>query len=108
MKCYMCNKGNLIRKKTEFKLYGESLGKFDSDVCSKCGEVFYDEKASDLIDAAAKQKGLWGLEATTKIAQAGDSLVIRINKKLAEFMKLKKGEEVKLHPESKDKLIIEM
>ena len=63
---------------------------------------------SDMIDEAAKAKNLWGLGAKSKVGIAGDSFIIRVNKKLAKFLDLKKGEEVSLRPESKNKLIIEL
>ncbi|MBI4447926.1 hypothetical protein HY643_03015 [Candidatus Woesearchaeota archaeon] len=68
MKCYTCEKGNLKRIKSEFKLYGLILGKFNSEVCDKCGQTFFGENASNAIDKVAKQKGLWGLDAKTKVA----------------------------------------
>lgn len=108
MKCYVCDRGNLVKKKIEFKLYGELLGHFEAEVCDKCNEQFFDEKTSDEIDEIAKKKGLWGLEAETNVSKAGDSLVIRVNKNIAQFLKLKKGERVKLHPETRNKLIIEV
>ena len=106
-KCYTCEKGNLERKKVDFMLYGELIGKFDADVCSKCGEKFFDEKTSKKIDEATKAKGLWGLEVETSVGQSGDSLMVRINKQLAEFLHLHKGEKIKIWPESRKKLVIE-
>ncbi|MBI2672696.1 YgiT-type zinc finger protein [Candidatus Woesearchaeota archaeon] len=108
MECYTCEKGNLVKKKVEFKLYGESFGHFDAEVCDKCGEQFFDEKTSDEMDEIAKKKGLWGLESETNIAKAGGSLVIRVNKNIAQFLRLKKGEKVRLHPEDRNKLIVEV
>lgn len=95
-------------KKIDFKIYGVSLGKFNAEVCSDCGEEVFSEEVSDQMDKIAKEKGLWGLEAKTKVAKSGDSLVIRVNKKLANFLKLKKGEEITLVPESKNKLVVEI
>ncbi len=105
-KCYLCEKGNLKKKKVPFGLYGIELGKFEAEVCSKCNEKFFDEKSSDLIDEAAKAKGLWGLEARTKVSKAGDSLIIRVNKKLADFYGLRQGGEVSLSPKNKKELLI--
>lgn len=105
MKCDECG-GKIVKKKKEFKLFDISLGKFDALVCSKCDQTLFTEEVSDQIDKIAKEKGLWGLESRTKIAQTGDSLAIRVNKKLAKFLNLKKGEEVTLIPESKNKIII--
>ena len=106
-KCDECG-GTIVQKKTDFSLYGQSLGMFPAQVCSKCGETVFTEEVSDKIDIIAKEKGLWGLDLTTKVSQAGDSLMIRINKKLADFMGLKKGEEVHIHPQNKKRIVIEV
>src|SRR3989344_8942832 len=108
MNCANCDSKHVTKKKVDFKLYGMSVGKFEAEVCSDCNEVIFDEAASSQMDAAAKEKGLWGLESRSKVAQSGDSLVIRVKKKLANFLGLKKGEEVTLTPDSKRKLIIEI
>ena len=47
-KCYMCENGDLIKKKVDFSVYGINIGKFEAEVCDKCKEVFFDEKASDV------------------------------------------------------------
>ena len=107
-KCYICEKGNLKKKKVDYSLYGELIGKFNAEVCDKCGETFFSEEVSEKITEIAKKKGLFGLEAKTKIGQAGSTLDIRLPKKIIAYMKLKKGEEIKLIPESKNKLIIQV
>lgn len=98
--------GKTSKKKVDFSMYGTSLGKFEAEVCQKCCETLFSEKVSDQIDEAAKKKGLWGLEANTKIGQAGDSLMIRVNKKIADFYGLEKGEEVTLMPKNKGELSV--
>lgn len=107
-KCYICEKGMLKKKEVDFSMYGELVGKFNATVCSLCGEKFFDEKESNQIDEAIKAKGFWGLETETNISQSGDSLMVRINKPLAEFFKLYKGEKVKIRPEDKKKILIEI
>ena len=107
-RCYICERGKLENKKVDFSLYGISLGRFAAQVCSKCGEIFFSEEVSDEIDNEAKKRGLWGLEAVTKIGKVGNSFDVKINKKIAEFLSLKKGEEVRIYPEGKEKLVIEI
>ncbi|MBI2130977.1 YgiT-type zinc finger protein [Candidatus Woesearchaeota archaeon] len=105
-KCYICETGNLNKLKVDYFLYGTSLGKFDAEVCDKCGETFFDEKVSKKMTEIAKKKGLWGLQAKTKIGQAGTALDIRLPKRIIDFLNLKKGKEVEIYPEGKNKLII--
>jgi len=106
MKCLNCGSSKVKKKRVDFKVYGISLGKFEAEVCSKCGEEITNEATFDKIEKVAKERGLWGLEARSKIGIAGDGLVIRVNKKIADFMDLKKGEEITLIPENKNKLNI--
>lgn len=104
----MCNEGRLEKKRTDYFLLGEDLGKFEAEVCDKCGEQFFDESEDEKITKIAKEKGLWGIMARTKIGQAGSTLDIRLPKKIIEFLNLKKGEEVIVYPEGKKRLIIEI
>lgn len=105
--CEECG-GEIERRNVEFKLYGESVGLFPAEVCVKCGEEIFDEKTSDKIDEAVKRRGLWGLGAGAKVIQVGSSTAVVVNKKIADFLKLKKGELVYVHPESKHKLVMEI
>ncbi|MBW2968681.1 hypothetical protein KY304_02555 [Candidatus Woesearchaeota archaeon] len=106
-KCEECN-GKIIRKKVSFNLYGIDLGKFTADFCPKCNEEVYDEKTLDKINKIAKKKGLWGLESRTKVGEVGNSLDIRISKKIADFIGLRKGEDIIVHPESKKRIVIDV
>ena len=103
--CEEC-KGKVIRKKAEYKYLGEHMGNFEADVCTKCGEKVFDEDTSDKIECIVKKKGLYGLGARTRVGKVGTSLDVKINKRLAEFLNLKKGTEVRIYPENKKKLII--
>lgn len=105
-KCYLCEKGGLKEKKIDYELYGVLLGRFNAEVCNACGETFFDEKVSKKMTELAKEKGLWGLHATTKIGQAGSTLDIRLPKKIINFLNLKKGKEVTIYPEGKNKMVI--
>ena len=105
-KCYICEKGNLRKEKSDYKLYGISLGKFNAEVCGKCGEIFFDESVSKKMTEVAKKKGLWGLQTKTKIGQSGTTLDIRLPKRVIDFFNLKKGKEVEVYPEGKNKLVI--
>lgn len=103
--CEECG-GKIIHKIVDYILLGENLGKFPAEVCTKCGEQVFDEGVSEKIDIIAKQKGLWGLQAKTKVGKIGNSFNVLINSKIAKFLELKKGEEVVVYPESKNKLVI--
>lgn len=101
----MCE-GNLRKKKIKEYQFGVYLGEFPAEVCTKCDESFMDGVTMRKIEEAAKKKGIWGLGKETKITRTGNSLAVRIPKKLADYLHLSEGEDVYIHPE-KDKLIIE-
>lgn len=105
-KCYICEKGHLTKKKVDYSLYGVNIGKFNAEVCNKCGEIFFDEDTSKKMTEVAKKKGLWGLQTKTKVGQAGTTLDIRLPKRIIEFLNLKKGKEVEIYPEGKNRLVI--
>lgn len=105
-KCPICEKGELKNNEIEESMFGVYLGKFQAEVCNKCGESFTNEETTKKIENAAKEKGLWGLGVKTKIAKTGNSLAIRIPKNIAKFLNFKEGKEAFIHPE-KDKLIVE-
>ena len=107
MKCIMCE-GNTIKKNIEYREFDVSLGSFKADVCKKCGETYFDEETVGEIQAKSKQLGLFGLAKKVKIAEIGNSIAIRIPKEIAEFLKLDKGKEVIIFPESKHGLRISL
>jgi len=106
MKCPICKKGILKSGKFKEEMFGVYLGEFPAQICSKCNESFTDEKTTLKIENSAKAKGVWGLGKKTKITKTGNSLAIRIPKKIANFLNLKEGNDAYIHPD-KNKLVIE-
>ncbi|MFQ5815996.1 MAG: hypothetical protein ACE5G7_05815 [Candidatus Hydrothermarchaeaceae archaeon] len=107
MDCPICE-CSMERKKIPYQIGSVKLGSFEADVCTSCGEVFFTEKSSDAIDKKAKEDGLWGLGKKGKIGYSGNSLIVRIPKKVAEFMNLETGVEILIKPEGKRRLVIEV
>ena len=105
--CEECN-GKIAKKNVEYIFLGQNLGKFPAEVCTTCGEQVFEEGVTRKIAAMTKQKGLWGLHDRARVNQIGGSIGITINKKIADFLALKKGEEVILYPENKKRLIIQI
>lgn len=105
-KCPICEKGLLKKGKIKETMFGVYLGEFPAEICTKCRESFTDEETTKKIEEVAKKKGIWGLEAETKITRTGNSLAVRIPKKIVDYLKLKEGEEAYIHPEG-HKLVIE-
>jgi len=106
MKCPVCDKGILKKGKIKETMFGIYLGEFPAEICNKCNESFTDEKTTRAIEDVARKKGIWGLGKKTKITKTGNSLAVRIPKEIADFLKLKEGNEAYIHPE-KNKIVIE-
>jgi len=106
MKCIICD-GETQRKNVDYKEFGITLGRFSADVCGQCGEVFFDEKTAEIIQQKSKERGLFGLAKKAKVAKIGNSIAVRIPKEIVEFLKLKKGKEVRIFPEGSKGLRIE-
>lgn len=96
----------MVRKKTKYMYDELDLGEYDALVCNKCGETFFTEESSLEIEKKAKELGIWGIEKKSKISYAGNSLMVRIPRNIAKFMKLRKGEEILIRPEGKKKLVV--
>jgi hypothetical protein len=102
----MCEKGTLKPTKEKFVMFGIDLGTYPAEKCTFCGEIFNDAAVMDQIEATAKRKGIWGIGKKTKITRSGNSLAVRIPKDIANFLHLKEGQAVAIHPDDK-KLVIE-
>jgi len=107
-KCPVCDKGKLIKKNVGYSVYGIELGKFPAEVCSNCKEEWFSEETAKKIEKIEKEKGLFGLSKQSKISYSGNSLIVRIPKEIAKFMKLKKETSIMIHPEGKNKISIEV
>lgn len=105
--CEECG-GKVEEKTVDYIFMGENLGKFKAEVCTKCNEQVFDEDVSKKITEIAKEKGLFGLYAKTRVSILGNSMAITINKKIADFLELKKGKEITIYPKNKHQLIIDI
>ncbi len=106
MKCPSCE-GKLRKGNVKEYMFGVYLGEFPAQICDKCNDSYTDSETTKRIQEIAKKKGVWSLSAKTKVTKTGNSLSVRIPKKLADYLKLKSGVEVYVHPD-KDKIIVEL
>ena len=92
------------KKKIDYLQFGISLGKFDALVCTKCKETLFEGNVSEQIEKKSKELGIWGLAKKTKIGTSGSSLDVKLPKQIADFLKVKKGQEVLVQPSAKNKI----
>ncbi|MDP3639814.1 MAG: hypothetical protein Q8R53_01260 [Nanoarchaeota archaeon] len=96
--CDECKKGKLRKKSVEYVIYGKGLGNFPALVCDRCNETLFAGETFFAIERQAKQKGVWGIAAKTRIGTSGNSLDVKIPKPVVDFLGLRKGQEVVIEP----------
>jgi len=106
--CPICEKGKLVKKVVPYSIYDLEIGKFPAEVCTKCREQWFSEETAKKIEKIEKEKGLFGLSKQSKIGYSGNSLIVRIPSEIAKFMNLKKEKTISIHPEGKNRLLIEV
>lgn len=102
-KCYECDEGTLEKKDVEYRKYGILIGMYTAEVCQKCNSIFFESKAVAEIEAKVKKMGLWGLRNRSKVGTSGNALDIKLFKRLVDFMKLHKGQDIEIQPVNKQK-----
>ena len=80
-KCPICEEGKLRKGRIKENMFRTYLGKFQAEICTKCGESFTNSETTKKLEEAAKKKGIRGLGAKTKITKTGNSLAVRMPKK---------------------------
>ena len=106
--CPVCGNGKLKPTQVPYEVYGVKLGDFSAHLCNECNEEWFDEKTSKEIEKIEKEKGLFGLSKKSKISYSGNSLMVRIPEQIAKFMHLKKENDIIIHPEGKNKFVVEI
>ena len=106
MRCPICDKGSLKKKKVVVEKYGTVIGVFSADACSSCGEQIFDSKTAERIEDKIKKLGLWGLPVQSRIYKVGGNFVVSIKKKVAQALGINKPTEVLLIPQPKHKRFV--
>ena len=70
--------------------------------------VGVDRKDQRRFEKAAKQKGLWALEAKTRIGTSGTALDVKLPQKLVRFLGLKKGTDAMIKPIDRHRFEVEV
>ncbi|MEX2680632.1 MAG: hypothetical protein Q6373_003480 [Candidatus Sigynarchaeota archaeon] len=106
LKCPECS-GDLEKTDKDVEVLGKIIGQFTCEVCKVCGSTFLDEEIMKKVEEKTKEVGLFGLEKTTKVSISGNSLIIRINKALADFLQLTANSSVRIYPIDKRRFVVE-
>ena len=97
-KCDECRKGIMKEKKVPYVVLGKNLGAFPALVCANCNETIFSGETFAAIEKSAKEAGVWGIAAKTRIGTSGNALDVKLPKQIVEFLGLKKGQEVLIEP----------
>jgi ribosomal protein S27AE len=107
-RCPVCGKGVLRPARVQEERFGVNLGKYDGEVCNRCGESFLGSKSMKRLETWAKELGLWGLSTKVKVVRSGNSLVVRIPPPLAKHLRLRSGLELLIAPDKERRLVLEL
>jgi YgiT-type zinc finger domain-containing protein len=107
-KCPVCGKGTLKSATIHEEMFGVVLGNYPGERCSNCGETFLTSESMGAVEERAKELGLWGLASKVKVVKSGNSLVVRIPAPLAQYLRLRKGQELMVSPDKENRLVLEL
>ena len=93
----------------EVRIEGINCGTLDIEFCETCGSEYLPEESMRIVQQKLKEKGLWGVEhRAVSFWKSGNSVVLRVPKKIADVLHLKPAMRAFIHPEGKNKLVVEV
>ncbi len=109
MKCVCGNKLQEIETEMDFFDGNLIMRNVKAFYCSKCKEELFDSKEGDKIfEQVSKLSPQYAFESRKKIAKVGNSFAIPVSKEIADYMQIKKGEDIIIKVKSPKRLIIEV
>lgn len=106
---YKCNCGGILKKShTQVEFFGIDFGIKKCEICTKCGSEYLDDETLAKVEKEVKKKKLFGLEKDAQVTKSGNSLVIRIPPKIAQFIGAHYRDMVRIYPIEKHKLVMEL
>ena len=106
---YKCRCGGILKKSiTEVEFFGINFGIKECEVCTKCNAEYLDNEVIQDIQEQTKKLGIFGLERNLQISKSGNSLILRIPVDIAKFMNIRYKTHVRVFPNSKKCLQIEI
>ncbi|MFH1256015.1 MAG: YgiT-type zinc finger protein [Candidatus Diapherotrites archaeon] len=77
--------------------------------CPECKEELFDSKEGDrLFEQVSKLNIVQAFESRKKIAKVGNSFAIPVSKEIADFMQMKKGEEIKIRVQNTKRIVVDL
>jgi|SRR3989344_3210971 len=109
MKCVCGNELEEIKTEMDFfdgKLIVRDVKAF---YCGNCKEELFDsEEGNRIFDPVSKLSAGYMFESRKKIAKVGNSYAIPVSKEIADYMQIKKGEDILIKVKNPKRLIVEV
>ncbi|MFH1587092.1 MAG: YgiT-type zinc finger protein [Candidatus Diapherotrites archaeon] len=109
MKC-VCG-ANMEKIKTEMDFHdGQVIVRnVTAFYCPKCKEELFDSKEGDRIFGQVSKLNIaQSFESRKKITKVGNSFAIPVSKEIADYMQIKKGEDIKIKVQNQKRLIVDL
>ena|SRR3989338_1121105 len=85
---------------------GYTLRNVPAYICPKCGKIFFTEEQASEMERRTKEKKEYSFGFERKVTVSGKSLVVGIPSELAEHLKIKRGQKVRIIPVARDGFMI--
>ena len=109
MKCVCGAKMDKIKTEMDFfdgKVIVRDVNAF---YCPKCKEELFDSKEGDKIfGEVSKLNIVQAFKSRKKITKVGNSFAIPVSKEIADYMQMKKGEDVQIKVENQKRLVVDV
>lgn len=103
---------NMRKVRTKLELFGGdiTINDVEAFLCTKCGEeLFTTDQAATAQEKLYKMfPGFDTYSIRKKITKVGNSLTVPLSKELADYMGVKKGDDVRITLKNKHRLIVDV
>jgi len=105
--CVKCDKKMKLGGLTKYEYQkGFPLNNVQAYVCPNCNKVFFTEDQAHEMEARTKELKEYAFGFERKITISGKSLVVTIPSEIAEHLRIKKGQKVKIIPIAREGMMI--
>jgi phage FluMu protein Com len=105
--CAKCNVESKLSVLSKYEYEeGTPLHNVQAYVCPKCKDIFFTEEQAHEMEARTQELREYSFGFERKVGVSGTSLVVGIPSELADHLKIKQGQKVRIIPIAKDGFMI--
>jgi YgiT-type zinc finger domain-containing protein len=109
MKCVCGEKLKKIKTEMDFFDGNVIVRNVKAFYCPNCKEEVFDSKEGDRIFGKVSKLNIaMPFESRKKITKVGNSFAIPVSKEIADFMQIKKGEDIQIKVQNNRRLIVDL